>query len=429
MSEAGNKICYDLLMKVFRDNAYASIELNSVLRDCGESDKPYITKLFYGVLERNIYYEYVLAGFASQKPKKPIAVLVKMGYYMLEKMNIPAYAVVDNIVKLCKSVGKSGASGFVNSALRNFAPPKLPALGSIERLSVEYGYPLWLCRLLVGERGYDFVRDMLSYVPQHKTHIRVNTGVISKDKFIAKYGKYMSGDDGALLVDSGFGYYVSRDFIKVADKDDYVVQSAASVAAVNAYLYGLSPENILDVCAAPGGKAVLMASLTGAAVTACDIHKHRVELIRKYAFRCDVRVKTEVNDASKFRPEWKNQFDLVVCDVPCSGIGVAGSKPDILFNRSEKDISALTSLQYGILETASRYVKPGGRLCYSTCTVLKCENEDIVDKFLKSDRRFASEKVRDPFNADMTDKINLFPHINGTDGFFVAVMKKTDRSN
>ena len=148
-----NETVYGLLMKVFRDNAYASIELNTVLKSCAESDRPYITKLFYGVLERNVYYDYAISCFAAEKPKKPIAVILKMGLYMLEYMSIPKYAVVDNMVKLSKKLGKGGAAGFINSALRRFSPPELPKEGKPERLSAEFSYPLWLTEILINDYG------------------------------------------------------------------------------------------------------------------------------------------------------------------------------------------------------------------------------------------------------------------------------------
>lgn len=409
MSSDRDKVCYELLLKVFRDNAYASIELNSALLSCAPEDKPYITKLFYGVLERNVYYDYVLSTFAKEKPKKPIVVIIKMGYYMLENMSVPEYAVVNNMVALCKRVGKGGAAGFVNSALRKVPKVSLPPEGSARYLSVAYGYPEWLTEMLIGDYGYDFVRDMLSCERDKRTHIRVNVKKLSASKFAEKYAQVP-------MESSGYGYYISHKDTERLDKNDYVVQSAASVIAAKAYVSGLSnPDNILDLCAAPGGKSVLMNSLTGARVTACDIHPHRVELIKKYAAKYGADITAVCNDATVPRPEWGNAFSLVVCDVPCSGIGVAGSKPDILFNRSASDIDGLTAIQSKILDTASGYVKSGGRLCYSTCTVLKRENGNITTDFVARNPDFRCIK-----------EISLFPHIDRTDGFYVAVFERKD---
>ena len=426
MREDRDCVCYELLMKVFRDNAYASIELNNALAHCNENDKPYVTKLFYGVLERNVYYDYVLGLFAKEKPKKAIATVIKMGYYLLECMNVPAYAAVDNTVKLCRKLGKGGASGFVNSALRKFGEVSLPKEDSAYYLSVRYSYPLWLCELLVRDYGYEFTKELLAYEPERRTHVRANLLKITSEEFEKKYGLDSEASRAANEAEkTPVGYYMTRKTLEKIDSSDYFVQSAASIAAVYSYLYGIKPSSALDLCAAPGGKAVLVASVANIPVVACDFHSHRVELIEKYAKRAGVKIEAVQNDATVFRPEWENKFELVICDVPCSGIGVAGSKPDILFNRSPNDIEELAKTQSAILRTASRYVKNGGRLCYSTCTIIKSENDDVVKGFLKGNENFSIEKIKSPYSAEEENLIKLFPHIHKTDGFFVAVMKKT----
>lgn len=425
MREDKDCVCYELLMKVFRDNAYASIELNNALALCAESDKPYVTKMFYGVLERNVYYDYVLGLFAKDKPKKSVATVIKMGYYLLENMNVPAYAAVDNTVKLCKRLGKGGASGFVNSALRKFGEVKLPQAGSAHYLSVKYSYPLWLCELLTRDYGYDFTKDFLSHEPECRTHIRVNFLKTQPESFEKKYGLDSEASRAACGVEkTAVGYYMPRKVLDKIDNTEYFVQSASSVAAVYAYLYGIKPNCALDLCAAPGGKSVLAASIAKIRLIACDIHSHRVGLIEKYAKNAGADISVMQNDATVFRPEWENKFELVICDVPCSGIGVAGSKPDILFNRSPGDISELTKIQSAILQTASRYVANGGRLCYSTCTIIKEENDNIISKFLKENANFAIEKIKSPYCDEEKNAVELFPHIHNTDGFFVAAMKK-----
>ena len=421
MAEDKDLICYELLLKVFRDNAYASIELNSALKRSSPEIAPYVTKLFYGVLEKSIYYDYVISKFATQKPKKPIAVIIKMGYYALENLNVPQYAVVNNMVNLCKKVGKGGASGFVNSVLRNFKQVELPKEGSLQYLSVRYSVPEWLCKVFVDDYGYDFTQKMLSYESDNKTHIRVNTANITQEEFESKYCLH----NNAEIERSKVGYYVSGKSLKGLKACDYVVQSASSIAAVYAYLYKQGNiTKILDLCAAPGGKSVLLKTLTGAEVTACDIHKHRVELISQYATKASVKINAMLNDATQFRPEWENKFDLVVCDVPCSGLGVIGSKPDILYNRTRNDIDELVELQKKILLAAARYVKPGGRLCYSTCTVIHEENSGVVNDFLDNNDNFIRELIKSPYDDCEKEEITLFPHINRTDGFYVAALKK-----
>ncbi|MDE7395494.1 MAG: hypothetical protein K2M95_05205, partial [Clostridiales bacterium] len=245
-------LCYSLLKKVFVDKAYASVVLDTALRSCPEKDRPYITKLFYGVLERSVYYDAVLASFATQKPKTAAAILIKMGYYLLENMRVPDYAAVDTIVSLCKQVGKGGMAGFVNAALRHFTPPVLPKDGTADYLSVRYSVPLWLVKMLIGDYGYAFTAEMLGITPDHRTHIRVNEGTLSKETFAKKYADLLQSGQ---LAPSPVGYYAARDGLSALAETDYVVQSAASIAAVYAYLSDLRPPaRILDLCAAPGGK-------------------------------------------------------------------------------------------------------------------------------------------------------------------------------
>lgn len=174
----------------------------------------------------------------------------------------------------------------------------------------------------------------------------------------------------------------------------------------------------------PGGKAVYLAQL-GADVTACDIHPHRVKLIESYAKRMGVKLKAEVSDALKYRSDFSEKFNCVVCDVPCSGIGVMFSKPDVIINRKEGDVGALSALQYSILTTAAAYVADGGQLNYSTCTVFKEENEDIINRFLNENSNFILEKAACAHvSADGDGFVRLFPKTHNCDGFFVAKLRR-----
>ena len=415
-------LCYTLLKKVFVDKAYASVVLDAALRTCPEQDKPYITKLFYGVLERSVYYDAVIASFATQKPKTAVAILIKMGYYLLEHMRVPDYAAVNTIVSLCKKVGKGQAAGFVNAALRHFSPPTLAEDGTAEYLSVRHSVPLWLVRLLITDYGYDFAAQMLGHVPDHRTHIRVNEGTLSKAAFAQKYERLLASGQ---LSPSPVGYFAAREGFSALAETDYVVQSAASIAAVEAYLSDLRPPaHILDLCAAPGGKAVLLAKRTHAETVACDLYPHRIQMIARYANACRIALDIRQNDATLFEPAFEKAFDLVICDVPCSGLGDTGSKPDILFNRSEQDIQPLTKVQAAILNTAKRYVKKGGRLCYSTCSVLKAENSGIADRFAQENPDFVRTPISSPYTPQPVREICLFPHLHGTDGFYITAFTK-----
>ncbi|MDE7395493.1 MAG: hypothetical protein K2M95_05200, partial [Clostridiales bacterium] len=149
-----------------------------------------------------------------------------------------------------------------------------------------------------------------------------------------------------------------------------------------------------------------------------------VAMIRRYAESCRMALDVRQNDATVFEPSFENAFDLVVCDVPCSGLGDIGSKPDILFNRSESDIEPLTKVQTAILDTAKRYVKKGGRLCYSTCSVLKAENSDIANRFEQENPDFVRTSIRSPYTPELAKEVCLFPHLHGTDGFYITAFTK-----
>jgi 16S rRNA (cytosine967-C5)-methyltransferase len=176
-------------------------------------------------------------------------------------------------------------------------------------------------------------------------------------------------------------------------------------------------DNVLDACAAPGGKSVYISELTSATVLASDIHPHRVELIKKYALRMGAdNVKAEVRDAAIFDPTLQETFDYILADVPCSGLGVIGKKPDILINYDKRDIANLSITQYNILCNVSRYVKRGGIILYSTCTTLYEENEGVIERFYRENNGYEP--------AGEEKYINFLPDSKGRDGFFIARIRR-----
>ena len=414
-----NYIVAQLLMQVY-GGAYSSIELNRELRAISdERDRGYVSHLFYGVLDKSVQLDYIISKLTKKRPKTVVSIVIKIGIYMLRYMNEPAYAVVNTQTELIKKLGKRELAGFVNAVLRSSEEIKLPIENKNKaiELSVNYSVPEWIVQKLIDEYGLDFAHDFLSKELTKKTHIRVNEKEISKADF-------------RLLVpsaeESPCGFFVSYTELKNLNPSLYFVQSLASALATECYVSGLNKViKVLDLCAAPGGKSVYLASLLEADVLACDIYPHRVELIKSYAKKAGVKIKTLVNDASVFLPSFEGKFDLVVCDVPCSGIGVIKNKPDVMLNRKAEDIDSLNELQYKIISTAGRYVKHGGILCYSTCTIFKEENENIVNRFLAENLKF--EKISagcDKAIADDDGYIRLYPHKNDCDGFFVAKLRR-----
>lgn len=399
------KFVYGLLCKVHFDKAYCGIVLNDGIGLAPEGDRAFITKVFYGVIEKDVYLNYALSSLVKQSPQPKVALVMKIGLYQLYFTDQAPYAVVSASVDLVKSIGKKEVAGFVNATLKNYKKVLFPKqTDKINYLSVFGGVPVWLAKKLSGEYGFDQALEMLRCKLTDKTHVRNNPEVISKEELKTKYG---------LTDESEYGFFVGAEQLKKMAPDEYTVQSLSSMKAVKAYLGDLSRGSVLDVCAAPGGKSVYIAQSGNFTVTACDIHEHRVELIKKYAARMKVNILTVLNDAEKDNKKWHDMFDVVVCDVPCSGIGVIRSKPDVLLNRKESDIPVLAKSQKKILEVSAEYVKPGGRLCYSTCTVLKEENEKVVESFLVTYPGF-----------ELISEKTLLPQNDGCDGFFVAVMRR-----
>jgi len=404
MNLTSERAVYETLRAVYSEGAFSTQVLNRALKNAAVTDKAYITKLFYGVLDKSDQFDYIIAKCAAEKPQNAVAILIKIGLYLLRYTVTPDYAAVSKTVELAKQSGKTGAEGFINAVLKKSKDIKLPKSDTVLGISVVASYPEWIVKRLVSDYGFSFAQDFLMCSLPTETHIRVNRNRTAVPEFEEKY-------PFILRTPSKYGYNATNTQMSKLDKREYIVQSFASMDAVQYYLHGIAPQSILDLCAAPGGKSVYMKELLPeASITACDIYAHRAELIRKYVEDAGSVVTVVQNDATVFNPDFAGKFDLVVCDVPCSGIGVAGKKPEILWNRKEEDIGELSALQTKILNVAAGYVKSGGRLCYSTCTVFKAENDEVCERFLREHKEFSKTK----------DFLRLYPHTDGSDGFFAA---------
>ena len=417
-SKERNYIAYGLIDEVLRKGAYSTLELSKrIMMLPTEHDRAFVTRLFYGVLSKNITLEYILQKLANKPPKKSVATIFKMGAYMLLYMSEPDYAVTDGMVDLTKRIGKKEVSGFINALLRKVKSVEFPIdSGNVSQdYSVNYSCPKWIVEMIIRDYGKDFAKKFLSYTSNEKTHIRANLSQISTEELAQKL-------QGVERTKSGF--YLTANEMQSLNKNEYFIQSLSSCIATEYYAHGVNENsNVLDLCSAPGGKAVYLAQLTSANITACDIHPHRVDLINNYAKIAGVNITVRTNDATKFNLDFEQKFDTVICDVPCSGLGVMFSKPDILINKTQDDIVSLTKLQKQILATAQRYVKSKGVLCYSTCTITKAENEEIIDDFLQEHTNFEIEKCTQKYENGY---VKLFPHTDNSDGFFVVRLRRKD---
>ncbi|MDE5616799.1 MAG: hypothetical protein K2I78_03330, partial [Clostridia bacterium] len=269
-------LAFEILLSVYKDGAYSTIELNK--RVDGASNRAIVTRIVYGVLQKDVQLEYYLSKIVSKRPTKTIVVLLKLGLYCLVYINsIPKYAVVDSLVDICEKYGKRQLKGFVNATLKNFDlnSIELPK-DKIESLSVSASAPLWLVKKYVKEYGYEVSKAFLNAPVFTKEHIRPNSRRLTleqlKGKLDEKGVDYTSSEVGGVFVDNCA-------FVKkLCETGEITIQSATSMAAVAA-MEIKENDKILDLCSAPGGKSVLMSELTKESVTACDIHEHRLDLI------------------------------------------------------------------------------------------------------------------------------------------------------
>lgn len=409
----GFATAYEILAKIYKEDAFSSIELNK--RVVGASNQAVVTRMVYGVLQKDAELDYYLSVLAKKRPNKSIAVLLKEAMYCLLYMDsFPDYAVVDESVDLCEKLGKRQLKGFVNGVLKKFISygkkVELPK-DKDERLSVTASVPLWLVRAYIRQYGYEKTQEFLSVEEFTREHIRNNSRVWNfeelKKALDEKKIEYVQSRAGGLFVDNCA-------FVKQLNEQGKITyQSMTSMLAVQA-LGVKDGDAVLDVCAAPGGKSVYADELADVKIISCDVHEHRLELIKAYAARMKTdNIQTRLCDGTQYTEEFYRAFDKVLCDVPCSGLGVANKKPDIYLRSSMQKVLELSEVQYKILSNASKYVKDGGRLVYSTCTTLREENYNIVGKFVKEN---PSWKI--------VSHESYLPDGKGCDGFFIAVLER-----
>lgn len=408
-------------------NSYLSVELNSALFNMEDGvNKGLITKIAYGVVERDIALDYMIGQFVAKTPSPEILLILKVGVYAGMFLNsIPKYTIVNELVELSKKFDKN-ASGFVNATLKNILSGKIffpdKEKEYITYLSVKYSYPKWMLDTLFKYFDKETVLKILSTKITELTHVRVNLNETTPEEFkkllVKNDIKYQNG-----LLD--FTVYV--DYEKLLNFKQfskyYIVQGLPSIiTAMNAVADRTT--NILDVCSAPGGKSVLMAMLNSKyKITSCDIHRHRLDLVESYAKKYKVHNVTCIqNDATLFNPDFEDKYSSVLVDVPCSGSGVIVKKPDILMNRKEENLKELVEIQKQILEVSSRYVKAGGMLTYSTCSILPCENQEIIADFLSRHPEFSVVPVNTYGTQVVHDDygVTFFPFVSNTEGFYIG---------
>ena len=412
-----------VLVEVERDGAYLNLSLEDALAKAGmdQKDSALCSRLCIGVMRSRAYLDHIISKLSTVKLKKLsvyILNILRIGVFSLRFMDrIPAAATVNECVKLARRYGHSSSAAYVNALLRRASDSGdfLDGLKGNELLAVKYSMPLWLVEKWSREQP-DAESLLAAMNAEPETYCRLNCGGLVEGfepTDISPYTVIWRGNGGVTASEAYKNGFVT-------------VQDAASQLCVLAM--GIKKgDKVLDLCAAPGGKSVFAAYL-GGEVTALDLHEHRVELIENTAARLGVSLNADTGDALIYNPDFEGRFDIVLADVPCSGLGIIRRKPDIKWTKTEEDGAALAKIQQGILSNAARYLKPGGRLIYSTCTISKAENEGMTKWFLKKHENFAPAPLGIKF-AENEAQLQLRPDKHPSDGFFIAAFERKEQSN
>lgn len=418
--------------------AWADAALNARLKALSPADAGLCSRIVYGVIQNETLLDFYLSAFCSQRLdhlQPPLADVLRIGAYQILFLDrVPDNAAVHTSVELAKGAGRGQAAGLVNAVLRRLcrekdALPAIPDRDEARYLSIQYSHPKWLVKrllILLGREGTEaFLKNSNSQPP---AAAQVNTCRCSTEEAVraledegVRAERHPWVADCLLLRGTG-------DLERLKAFQDgmiYIQDPAARLAVLAAEL---RPESrVLDVCAAPGGKsfAAAIAMKDRGEIVACDLHENKLKRIREGAARLGLSsIHAETADGRVFREEWADQFDCVLVDAPCSGLGILRKKPDIRRKKAD-DLFTLPVTQSAILENAARYVRPGGTLLYSTCTILPEENEEVTETFLGTHPEFSRERFSLPGPIGTIEgQTTLWPHLHGTDGFYICRMTR-----
>ena len=433
----------DLLIEVEREKSYAQLSLKNAMQDLEARDRALATEIFYGTLKYQIQIDYWLNQYAKTpvKKMKPLIrnVLRMSVYQMCYLSKIPVSAVINEAVKITKKRKMQGLSGFVNGLLRTLDREKAqlplpdPKKSLDEYLSIRYALPEWLMTMWLERYSREEVEAICSALNKRAEVCgRWNPLKGSQEELMTTLKHEGVEITAGRLLEEAF-------YVKKVDRlqnlasfkvGAWTVQdeSAMLVAHVVAPEKG---DKVLDMCSAPGGKSMHMAALmeNKGEIIACDIHSHKLELIEKNAKRLGTTIITPtLQDGMVLNESWIGQFDKILLDAPCSGLGIMKRKPDIRHNKTKKDLEDIAAIQRAIIQNAVKYLKPNGRLVYSTCTISYEENEkmayEISEKYGLEPENLANTIPKCLRNDVKDGMIQILPQMADTDGFFIASFRK-----
>lgn len=442
MKKNVRELALEGLLQVEKSGAYSNLLLNSLIEKnkVEGKDTGLLTEIVYGTIQRREALDFYLQPFLKKKPEQWVKILLRLSLYqMLFLDRVPAHAVIHEAVEIAKKRGHQGIASLVNGVLRSVQRQGVPSLETIsdpaERLAVETSHPKWLVQEWIEEYGIDAARkmcevNMLPPIPTARVNVSKTTveealTMLKQEGIEARRGE-LAAD--AILIEKGNVAHTRAfqdGFLSIQDESSMLVARA------------LGPEqgdDVLDSCAAPGGKTTHIAErLHGTGrVLSLDLHPHKVKLIQQQANRLGLsNVDTKAMDARKVREDFQSEsFDKILVDAPCSGFGVIRRKPDIKLGKQPEDSERLSHIQLAILREVAPLLKRGGRLVYSTCTIEKTENEKVVQQFLQSHPEFEWDtsmkerlpKALEPYTHD--GQVQILPHYFATDGFYIACLRK-----
>lgn len=423
---------FRILCESERSEKYISLALDAFIssHSVGGDDRAFLSVLVYGVTERKLSLDYIISAFSGKKISsldKEVVMLLRLGMYQILYLDkIPDSAAVNESVKLASRYA-SRSKNFINALLRRLCREKdsLPyPTDPLERLSVIHSLPKELC--LHFKRDYpERYEEIISLVnARPKLTLTVNTLKTTRDSLAKEIGESCE-----LCENSGKGVRLTANFpvsqLEALSEGRCYVQDEASQIAVSA-LDAREGDTVIDVCSCPGGKAFFAAiSMNNKGKIYCfDLHTSKLSLIENEAKVLGIDIlDISCRDSTSAREDLIEKADKVICDVPCSGFGVIAKKPEIRY-KSTSDLTELDTIQKNILEASAKYVKIGGTLVYSTCTLRKAENEERISDFLEKNKNFELTPFKVGNISAEKGSITLFPCEKGTDGFFIAKLKR-----
>lgn len=425
------ELALKILYRVEEENGYSNLVLDEVIesnrKNLSVKDINLISEIVYGTVSWKLTIDTILQKYSKvklNKISKWVRLILRIGIYQIVFLDkIPKSAAVNECVNLCKKYGYKSVS-FVNAILRKVEKSDYEELTTIDddfdRISKMYSMPKWIVKKLVNQYGVQKAEEICKNSNiKPKVTIRVNTLKTTvqefKNKLEERNIQYEEGKIQNFLHLKNIKNVSNLDLFK---EGFFTIQDEGA-GQIGIVLNPKPGETVLDACSAPGGKTTHLAEIMNneGNILAWDIHTHRVKLVEENAKRLGIDIiKTETKDALENIAEYDQKFDKILLDVPCMGLGVMKRKPDIKWQKDEKDIFQISNIQENILKTCSRYLKIGGELVYSTCSILKEENEDIIEKIINFKQVEENGKEK---NFELLELKTILPDIN-TDGFFIC---------